>query len=61
MTNESVKVMGRQLGKICLTHPTIAFDYMLDRVQTFQNLIMPVVEAMRYLSDLAFDVLSCKF
>lgn len=60
MTKETVKVAGRQLGKVCLTHPTIAFDYMLDRVQSFQNLIGPVVESMRYLSDLAFDVLSCK-
>lgn len=61
MTKETVKVAGRQLGKVCLKHPTIAFDYMLDRVQSFQNLIGPVVESMRYLSDLSFDVLTCKF
>ena len=60
LTKETVKVCGRQLGKVCLTYPMIAFDFMLERIQSFQNLIGPVVESMKYLSDLAFDVLSCK-
>lgn len=59
MTKETVKVAGRQLGKVCLIHPTIAFDYMLERVQSFQNLIGPVVESMRFLSELSFDILAC--
>lgn len=54
-------MVGRQIGKLCLNHPTIALDYLLTQVQTFQNLIEPVVESLRYLSELAFDVLTCKF
>jgi THO complex subunit 2 len=60
MTKETVKVAGRQLGKVCLKHPTIALDYMLERIQNFYNLIEPVVNAMKYLSPISFDVLACK-
>ncbi|KAI6218881.1 THO complex subunit 2 [Aphelenchoides besseyi] len=58
LSKETVKVCGRQLGKICLTHPTVAFDFLLERLQFFENLIGPVVESMVNLSDLAFDILS---
>ncbi|CAD5208734.1 unnamed protein product [Bursaphelenchus xylophilus] len=58
LSKDTVKLIGRQLGKLCLNHPTIALDYLLTQVQTFQNLIDPVVESLRYLSELAFDVLT---
>lgn len=52
-------MIGRQLGKLCHTYPLVALDYMLNKVQDFQNFIAPVVDSMRFLSNLAFDVLSC--
>lgn len=60
LSKDTVKLIGRQLGKLCLNHPTVALDYLLTQVQTFQNLIEPVVESLRYLPELAFDVLTCE-
>ncbi|MCP9258754.1 THO complex subunit 2-like [Dirofilaria immitis] len=58
LSKETVRMMGRQLGKLCHVHPAVVFDYILDQIQTFENLIEPVVESIRFLSDLEFDVLS---
>ncbi|VDO23544.1 unnamed protein product [Brugia timori] len=58
LSKETVRMMGRQLGKLCHVHPAVVFDYILDQIQTFENLIDPVVESIRFLSDLEFDVLS---
>uniref|UniRef100_A0A1I7W1H0 THO complex subunit 2 n=1 Tax=Loa loa TaxID=7209 RepID=A0A1I7W1H0_LOALO len=58
LSKETVRMMGRQLGKLCHLHPAVVFDYILDQIQTFENLIEPVVESIRFLSDLEFDVLS---
>ncbi|VDN03794.1 unnamed protein product [Thelazia callipaeda] len=58
LSKETVRMMGRQLGKLCHKHPAVVFDYILDQIQTFENLIEPVVESIRFLSDLEFDVLS---
>ena len=60
LAKETAKLIGRQLGKLCHTYPMVALDYMLDKVQDFQNFIGPVVESMRFLSALEFDVLACK-
>ncbi|KAI1732320.1 transcription factor/nuclear export subunit protein 2 domain-containing protein [Ditylenchus destructor] len=58
LSKDTAKVIGRQLGKLCHTYPLVALEYMLDKVQDFQNFIGPVVESMRFLSNLEFDVLS---
>uniref|UniRef100_A0A0R3RSG9 THO complex subunit 2 n=1 Tax=Elaeophora elaphi TaxID=1147741 RepID=A0A0R3RSG9_9BILA len=58
LSKETVRMMGRQLGKLCHVHPAVVFDYILDQIQAFENLIEPVVESIRFLSDLEFDVLS---
>uniref|UniRef100_A0A158R5S7 THO complex subunit 2 n=1 Tax=Syphacia muris TaxID=451379 RepID=A0A158R5S7_9BILA len=58
LSKESVRIMGRQLGKLCHAHPGVVFDYLLNQIQTFENLIEPVVESIRFLSNLEFDVLS---
>lgn len=59
LSKETAKVIGRQLGKLCHVQPLFALDYLLAQVQTFQNFIGPVVESMRFLSNLELDVLSC--
>uniref|UniRef100_A0A9J2PZ50 THO complex subunit 2 n=1 Tax=Ascaris lumbricoides TaxID=6252 RepID=A0A9J2PZ50_ASCLU len=58
LSKETVRMMGRQLGKLCHSHPAVVFDCLLNQIQTFENLIEPVVESIRFLSDLEFDVLS---
>lgn len=61
LSKETVKMMGRQLGKLCHIHPSTVLSYLLSQVQTFDNFIGPVVDSLRYLTSLEFDVLTCKF
>ncbi|CAB3401547.1 unnamed protein product [Caenorhabditis bovis] len=58
LSKETVRVMGRQLGKLCHVHPTTVLSYLLSQVQTFDNLIGPVVDGLRFLTSLEFDVLT---
>lgn len=58
LSKETVRVMGRQLGKLCHIHPITVFDYLLSQVQTFDNLIQPVVESLKFLTNLEFDILT---
>ncbi|KAI6227391.1 THO complex subunit 2 [Aphelenchoides fujianensis] len=37
LNKENVSMCGRHLGKISLSHPTVAFDYLLERLQQFDN------------------------
>lgn len=57
LSKDTVKMMGRILGKLAHTHPSFVFDYLLGQVQTFDNLIHPVVDALRFLTNLELDVL----
>jgi THO complex subunit 2 len=58
ITKDNVKQCGRQLGKLSHSNPGIVFDYVLSQVQSFDNLIVPVVDSLKYLSPLSYDVLS---
>ncbi|XP_065885468.1 THO complex subunit 2-like isoform X2 [Dysidea avara] len=58
LTKENVKPSGRHLGKLSHSNPGIVFDCVLSQIQTYDNLIVPVVDALKYLSPLGYDILS---
>uniref|UniRef100_G1QCE7 THO complex subunit 2 n=1 Tax=Myotis lucifugus TaxID=59463 RepID=G1QCE7_MYOLU len=58
LTKENVKPFGRQIGKLSHSNPTILFDYILAQIQTHDNLITPVVDSLKYLTSLNYDVLA---
>nr|XP_002128581.1 THO complex subunit 2-like [Ciona intestinalis] len=58
LTKENVKQTGRQMGKLSHSSPTILFDCILSQIQRYDNLIMPVVDALKYLTNLTYDVLA---
>ncbi|XP_072302484.1 THO complex subunit 2 isoform X2 [Eucyclogobius newberryi] len=58
LTKENVKQSGRQIGKLSHSNPTIVFDYMLSQIQWYDNLIVPVVDSLKYLTSLNYDVLA---
>uniref|UniRef100_UPI00358DF603 THO complex subunit 2 isoform X2 n=1 Tax=Myxine glutinosa TaxID=7769 RepID=UPI00358DF603 len=58
LTKENVKPSGRQIGKLSHCNPTILFDYILSQIQKFDNLINPVVDALKYLTSLSYDILA---
>ena len=37
--------------------PGLLFDYILSQIQLYDNLINPVVDSLKYLTSLSFDVL----
>ncbi|KDE09261.1 hypothetical protein MVLG_00581 [Microbotryum lychnidis-dioicae p1A1 Lamole] len=58
LSTENVKRLGKNLAKAAHNNPIITFAVVLNQVQSYDNLILPVVEAARYLSDLSYDVLT---
>lgn len=57
VSKENVKPVGRQIGKLSHCSPGFLFDYILLQIQIYDNLIGPVVESLRYLTSLSYDVL----
>jgi THO complex subunit 2 len=54
---DNIKIYGRHIAKIVHSNPTIAFTYVLNSIESYDNMIPFVVEATRYLTDLEFDIL----
>ena len=55
---DNVKQFGRSLAKIAHTNPCVLFEIALKQVQSYDNLIGPVVESARYLTPFGYDVLA---
>ncbi|XP_064073482.1 THO complex subunit 2 isoform X3 [Vanessa tameamea] len=57
VSKENIKPQGRLIGKLSHAASAFLFDYMLLQIQTYDNLIGPVVESLKYLTSLSLDVL----
>ena len=57
LTKDTVKQSGRQLGKISHSNPGALFDTILVQIQRYDNLIGPVVDTLKYLTNMSYDVL----
>lgn len=53
---DNVRASGRSLAKAAHTNPVVFFDVVLHQVQSYDNLIEPVVDAAKYLTPLEYDV-----
>ena len=58
IAKENVKKYGRQIGKMAHANPTLVFDTFLAKIQVHNNFIEPVIEALKYMTPLAFDVMA---
>ncbi|XP_047126503.1 THO complex subunit 2 isoform X2 [Hydra vulgaris] len=58
LSKENVKPSGRQIGKLSHSNPGVLFDHLLDQIQRYDNFIGPMVDALKYLNPLAYDVLA---
>ncbi|KAI5476268.1 Tho2 protein [Pseudohyphozyma bogoriensis] len=58
LSTDNAKKLGKSFAKAAHTNPTIVFAIALNQVQSYDNLILPVVEACRYLTNFGFDVLA---
>ena len=57
VSKENAKPTGRQLGKLSHSSPGLLLTYILSQNQMYDNLIGPVVDSLKYLTNLSFDVL----
>lgn len=57
VSKENVKPVGRLIGKLTHCSPGYLFDYVLLQIQVYNNLINPVVDSLKYLTNLSYDVL----
>jgi THO complex subunit 2 len=57
LTKDTVKQSGRQLGKISHANPGALFDTILVQIQRYDNLIGPVVDTLKYLTSVSYDIL----
>ncbi|XP_077302738.1 THO complex subunit 2-like protein isoform X2 [Arctopsyche grandis] len=57
VSKENVKPQGRLIGKLSHAAPAFFFDYVLLQIQIYDNLIGPVVESLKYLTSLSYDML----
>lgn len=57
ISKENVKPTSRALAKLSHCAPGLLFDYVLSQIQLYDNLIGPVVDSLKYLTSLSFDVL----
>ncbi|GAB0096451.1 THO complex subunit 2 [Sergentomyia squamirostris] len=57
VSKENIKPVGRLIGKLSHCSPGFLFDYILLQIQIYDNLIGPVVDSLKYLTSLSYDVL----
>ncbi|KAJ8298480.1 hypothetical protein KUTeg_025011 [Tegillarca granosa] len=58
LSKENVKPSGRQIGKLSHSNPGILFEYVLSQIQRYDNFIGPVVDSLKFLTSLSYDVLA---
>ena len=58
LTKENVRQYGRLLAKLAHSNPAIVFPVILEQLQAYDNLIQPVVDSLKYVTPLGYDVLS---
>lgn len=57
VSRENIKPVGRLIGKLTHSSPGFLFDYVLLQIQIYDNLIIPVVDSLKYLTSLSYDIL----
>lgn len=58
LSKENVKPLGRQIGKLSHSAPGTVFEYILSQIQSYDNFIGPVVDSLKFLTSLSYDVLA---
>ncbi|KAJ1969863.1 THO2 plays a role in transcriptional elongation [Dispira parvispora] len=58
MGTSNVRLMGHMFCKYVHANPTLVFSIALDQVQSYDNMIFTLVEVLRYLTPLGYDVLT---
>jgi THO complex subunit 2 len=60
LSKENVRQLGRMLGKVSHNNPIVIFSHIIDQIEAYDNLILPVADAVKYVTNLSYDILSCE-
>ena len=55
---KNYKQAGRALAKVAHSNPLVVFHVILAQVESYDNMIQPIVESLAFMTPLALDVLS---
>ena len=58
LSKDNIKVMGRNVAKYTHNCPMIVYNYVLNQIESFDNMIPIIVDALRYSTLLARDVMA---
>lgn len=58
LSKETIKQYGRHIGKTVHSNPTVSFAYIIKQLESYDNMIVHVVDASRYLTDIELDILT---
>lgn len=57
VSKDDLKLHARALGKLSHSDPLILWSVVLRQIQSYENLVKPVVESARYITPLGADVI----
>ncbi|KII65576.1 THO complex subunit 2 [Thelohanellus kitauei] len=58
ITKDTVKQTGRQLAKLSHANPVIVLSEIMNQICSFETMIIPIVECLKFLTPLSLDILS---
>lgn len=57
MSKENIKDMGRQVSKVAHNNPLVVFTLMLNQIESYDNLILMMVDTFKFMGILSLDVM----
>jgi THO complex subunit 2 len=58
LSHDTIRDQCRALAKICHSHPLVVFTTILGQIESYDNLVAVMVDALRFVTPLSLDVLS---
>lgn len=58
LSKDTIRDSSRALAKVCHSHPLVVFGTILSQIESYDNLVDVMVDALRYCTPLSLDVLS---
>jgi THO complex subunit 2 len=57
MSKDNIKDMGRQVSKVAHNNPLVVFTLILNQIESYDNLILMMVETFKFMGVLSLDVM----
>jgi THO complex subunit 2 len=58
LSKDTIRDASRSIAKVCHSHPLVVFTTILNQIESYDNLVEVMVDALRFVTPLSLDVLS---